>query len=80
MARTPMSYLHKAGDPRIEVIVNGVCGKAECESETRQAIQEEMIEAGAGGEAEVGGTCCARFVLSKKKATEKAAGADSEES
>ena len=53
-----MSYLHKAGDPHVAVIVSGVCGKVECEIETRQAIQEEMLEAGAGHESEVAGTCC----------------------
>ncbi|KAH7248426.1 hypothetical protein B0J15DRAFT_376832, partial [Fusarium solani] len=42
--QTPMSYLHKAGDPYVAVIVSGVCGKVECEIETRQAIQEEMLE------------------------------------
>jgi hypothetical protein len=56
--QTPMSYLHKAGDPHVAVIVSGVCGKVECEIETRQAIQEEMLEAGAGHESEVAGTCC----------------------
>lgn len=57
--QTPMSYLHKADDPHVAVLVGSVCGKVECEIETRQAIQEEMLEAGTRREAEVGGTCCA---------------------
>ncbi|KAJ3500258.1 hypothetical protein NM208_g17185 [Fusarium decemcellulare] len=57
--QTPMSYLHEARDPRVAVVVSGVCGKVECEIKTRQAIQEEMVEVGAGHESEVAGTYCA---------------------
>ena len=57
--QTPMSCLHKVDDPYVAVIVSGVCGDVECEIQTRQAIQEEMLEAGAGREAEVEGTVCA---------------------
>lgn len=57
--QTPMSYLHKEGDPCVAVIVSGVYGEVECEIQTRQAFEEEMLEAGAGHEAEVGATGCA---------------------
>ncbi|KAH7109503.1 hypothetical protein EDB81DRAFT_833430 [Dactylonectria macrodidyma] len=57
--QTPMSFLHKEGDPYVGVLVSGVCGKGECESQTRQAIQEEMFQVRAGAEARVGGIVCA---------------------
>lgn len=57
--QTPMSRLHKAGDPHVAVVVSGVCGRVECEIETRQVIQEERLEAGAVHEAEVGSMYCA---------------------
>ncbi|KAH7119203.1 hypothetical protein EDB81DRAFT_806703 [Dactylonectria macrodidyma] len=47
--QTPMSFLHKEGDPYVGVLVSG----------TRQAIQEEMFEVGAGAEARVGAVVCA---------------------
>ncbi|KAH6984448.1 hypothetical protein BKA56DRAFT_654850 [Ilyonectria sp. MPI-CAGE-AT-0026] len=57
--QTPMSFLHNEGDPYIGVLVSSVCGKDECESQTRLAIQEEMLEIGAGAEARVEATVCA---------------------
>jgi hypothetical protein len=53
-----MSFLHKEGDPYVGVLVSGVCGKGECESQMRQAIQEEMLEVGAGAEARVEAIVC----------------------
>ncbi|KAH8661082.1 hypothetical protein BGZ61DRAFT_403417, partial [Ilyonectria robusta] len=42
--QTLIFFLHKEGDPYVGVLVSGVCGKGECESQTQQAIQEEMFE------------------------------------
>lgn len=47
---TPMSWLHKDGDPFIGVIVNAVCGRSECELQTRREVQEEWSAIGAQGE------------------------------
>jgi hypothetical protein len=47
----PMSWLHKAEDPFVGVLVSGICGNGECELQTRRDVQEEMSEAGAEGQA-----------------------------
>ncbi|RFU24591.1 hypothetical protein B7463_g11746, partial [Scytalidium lignicola] len=47
--QTPMSWLHIVNDPFVNVWVNPICGKGECEIKTRQQIQSMMaIIAGEG--------------------------------
>jgi hypothetical protein len=43
--QTPMSWLHIVENPFVCVWVNAVCGKDECEMQTRQEIQAMMAEA-----------------------------------
>ena len=45
--QTLMSWVHKAGDPFVGVLVSAVCGRSECETETRRDVQEELSAAGA---------------------------------
>ncbi|KAI9745918.1 MAG: hypothetical protein M1818_000599 [Claussenomyces sp. TS43310] len=40
--QTPMSWLHLVDDPFVNVWVNPVCRKPECEGRTRQKIQDMM--------------------------------------
>ena len=40
--QTPMSWLHIVDEPFINVLVNPVCDKSECEMRTRQQIQDMM--------------------------------------
>jgi hypothetical protein len=40
--QSPMSWLHKVDDPFVNVLVDPVCGKGECEIQTRQQIQGMM--------------------------------------
>lgn len=42
--QTPMSWLHIVDEPFINVLVNPVCDKSECEMRTRQLIQDVMAE------------------------------------
>ena len=42
--QTPMSWLHIVDEPFINVLVNPVCDKSECEMRTRQEIQDMMAE------------------------------------
>ena len=42
--QTPMSWLHKVDDPFVAVWVDPVCGKEQCEIQTRQQVQEVMSE------------------------------------
>jgi hypothetical protein len=45
-----MSWLHIVDDPFVHVFADPVCGKAECETKTRQHIQELMMKmSGSGG-------------------------------
>jgi len=41
----PASWLHNMEDPFVGVWVNPICGKGECETQTRQEVQEIMAEA-----------------------------------
>ncbi|PVH90184.1 hypothetical protein DM02DRAFT_68156 [Periconia macrospinosa] len=41
---TPMSWLHIVDEPFINVLVNPVCDKSDCEMRTRQQIQDMMAE------------------------------------
>jgi len=41
---TPMSWLHRVGDPFVAVWVNPVGGEGECEIRIRQDVQEMMSE------------------------------------
>ncbi|KAL8367271.1 hypothetical protein RB599_010320 [Gaeumannomyces hyphopodioides] len=45
--QTPMSFLNRAEDPFVGVLVSGLCGKGECEFQTRRDVQEEMSDVGA---------------------------------
>jgi hypothetical protein len=38
-----MSWLHIVDDPFVNVFANPVCGKGECETKTRQQIQDMMM-------------------------------------
>jgi len=54
--QTPMSWLHIVDEPFVNVWVNPVCNKSECEMRTRQQIQDMMMlitEEGAGGSGNV---------------------------
>jgi hypothetical protein len=62
--QTPMSWLHIVDEPFVNVWVNPVCNKSECEMRTRQEIQDMMAlimgdgqgqgaEEGAGGSEDV---------------------------
>ena len=42
--QTPMSWLHIVDEPFINVFVNPVCDKSECEIRTRQQIQDMIAE------------------------------------
>ncbi|PVH91305.1 hypothetical protein DM02DRAFT_734224 [Periconia macrospinosa] len=42
--QTPMSWLHLVDEPFINVLVNPVCDKSDCEMRTRQQIQDMMAE------------------------------------
>lgn len=44
--QTPMSWLHNVGDPFVNVWVNPVCNKGECEVEVRREIQDTMALVG----------------------------------
>lgn len=55
--QTPKSHLHKTRDPHVEVIGNGVYERVKRETQSRQVIREERLDAGAVYEAEVGGIC-----------------------
>lgn len=47
--QTPMPYLHVTNEPFVNVLVNPVCGKTECEFRTRQDIQDLMSDVQAEG-------------------------------
>ncbi|KAL8377052.1 hypothetical protein RB595_007946 [Gaeumannomyces hyphopodioides] len=55
--QTPMSFLDKAEDPFVGVLVSGLCGKGECEIQTRRDVQE-MSEVGAKSQTCVEITTC----------------------
>ena len=42
--QTPMSWLHIVDEPFINVLVNPMCDKSECEIRTRQQIQDIIAE------------------------------------
>lgn len=43
---TPMSFLHQVDDPFINIYVNPVCRKPECDLKTRQEISDVMAMIG----------------------------------
>ncbi|KAF2175491.1 hypothetical protein K469DRAFT_610470 [Zopfia rhizophila CBS 207.26] len=47
--QTPMSWLQNVEDPFVAIWVNPVCGKAECETQIRQQVQEIMAKVVAEG-------------------------------
>lgn len=54
----PMSFLDREEDPCVGVLVSGLCGKGECELQTRRDVQEEMSELSAEGQTCVEITSC----------------------
>lgn len=42
--QTPMSWLHVVNDPFVNIWVDPVCGRGECETKIRQQIQSMMAE------------------------------------
>jgi MYND finger protein len=42
--QTPISYLHRLNDPFVNVLLNPVCNKTECEMRTQQEIQDLMTD------------------------------------
>jgi hypothetical protein len=59
--QTPTPWLHIVDEPFINVLVNPVCDKSECEMRTRQQIQDVMagVAAEVQGEKELDRRVCA---------------------
>jgi hypothetical protein len=61
-----MSWLHRAEDPFVAVLVNPFCGKRDCEAQMRHSVEEMIAEATAESQgqgasqpsAHVGNMCC----------------------
>ena len=47
---TPMSWLHVVDEPFVNVFVDPVCNKSECEMQTRKQIQDMMAQIMADGQ------------------------------